>query len=154
MASEFCKRISSDHDSLQLFENKAVDLHWRIGRICWQKQNIVMNLNEIPINFEWGYLALKILHDISLHLELLVKTLEGSSKKVAYAQLNSAVRVDITGITLLLADKDLMNRRKLFSQLKIKAEIYYENWLTTREIMYAQSKVNRDRYNNIETNWQ
>ena len=58
-----------------------------------------------------------------------MKTLEESSKKVAYeaAQLNSAVRVDITGITLLLADKDLMNRRKLFSQLEIKTEIYGEN---------------------------
>ena len=136
LASEFCKRISSDRDGLQ----HSVNLYWVIGRICWQKQNIVMNLSEIPINFEWGHLALKILHDISLHLELLVKTLEGSSKKVAYAQLNSAVRVDITGITLLLADKDLMNRRKLFSQLEIKTEIYGENWLTTREISYAQRR--------------
>ena len=74
LASEFCKRISSDHDGLQLFENKAVYLYRRISRICWQKQNIVMNLGEIPINFEWGYLALKILHDISLHLELLVES--------------------------------------------------------------------------------
>ena len=126
LASEFCKRISSDHDGLQLFENKAVYLYRRISRICWQKQNIVMNLGEIPINFEWGYLALKILHDISLHLELLVE----SSKRIAVEgaeKINNCVVVDITGITLLLADKDLMNRQKLFLQLINK--IYSHIWV-------------------------
>ena len=48
------------------------------------------------------------------------------------------MRVDITGITLLLADKDLMNRQKLFSQLKIK--IYGGNWLITEEISHAQRR--------------
>ena len=48
------------------------------------------------------------------------------------------MRVDITGITLLLADKDLMNRQRLFSQLKIK--IYSGNLPTTMEISFAQGR--------------
>ena len=141
LASEFCKRISSDHDGLQLFEKKAVFLYRRISLICWQKQNIVMNLSEIPINFEWGHLALKILSDISLHLELLVET----SKEIALeaAQIEHDVRVDITGITLLLADKDLLSRRKLFLQLKNKT--FGEIWLITKQISLAQK-----RYSNLD----
>ena len=58
-----------------------------------------MNLSEIPINFEWGHLALKILHDISLNLDLLIleKNLVETSKEIAVDKKN-AVMVDITGM--------------------------------------------------------
>ena len=95
LASEFCKRISSDHDGL-IEEKMPVYLYLFISKICWQKQLIVMNLSEIPINFEWGHLALKILHDISLHLDLLEKTLVETSKAIA-VNIKNAMMVDITG---------------------------------------------------------
>ena len=124
LASEFCK-INSNHDSFQLFEKK-VDLYCSIGRICWQKHETLMNLGEIPINFEWGYLALNIFHDISLHLELLMKTSEEIA--VEAAKLDNRVMIQTVGFTLLLVDNDQMNRQKLFSQLTKK--IYGGNWHT------------------------
>merc|ERR1740129_1782344 len=74
LEADFWKRNISDHDGFQLYWKK-VKVYRRISRICWQKHEILMNLGEVPINFEWGHLALNIHHDISLHLELLVKHL-------------------------------------------------------------------------------
>ena len=117
LAYEFCKRNSSDHDSFQLFDEK-VYLYSNISKICWQKHEILLNLGEIPIKFEWGYLALNVFHDIYLHLELFEKTkLMGT---------RSTVMMEIVGITLLLADNDHLNRENLFSKLSKK--IYDGNW--------------------------
>ena len=126
LEADFCKR-NSDHDSFQLYRKK-VDIYWFISRICWQKQEIVMNLGELPSNFEWGYLALNILHDITLHLELLLKTLNKTSEEIAdaAAKLYNHDMMEIVGITLLLADNDHLNRENLFSQLTKK--IYGGNW--------------------------
>ena len=96
-----------------------------------------MNLGEIPINFEWGYLALNIFHDISLHLELLVKTSEETA--VEAAKLDNTVMIQTVGFTLLLADKDQMNRQKLFSQLaKNMYDVGNMNWKWTKCIAHAQ----------------
>ena len=125
LAYVFCKRNGSDYDNFELFIEK-VDLYCIISRICWQKHELLMNLGEIPINFEWGYLALKIFHDISLHLELLFRSEETSEEIAVEAEkFNGQNMADAVGITLLLADNDHLNRENLFSQLTQKI---YENW--------------------------
>ena len=140
--TDFCKRNSSDHESFQLYREK-VEGYMRISRICWQK-HILMNLGEIPFNFDWGHLALNIHHDISLHLELLVTHLELCKKpseeiEDGVAKLNGCTMIEIVAFTLLLADKDLMNRKKLFSQLTKKMyDVGNINCKWTKCIMYAQ----------------
>ena len=65
----------NDHDSLKLFD-KNITVRWYISRICWQKQEILMNFGEIPANFEWGHLDLNIFLHIHLDLCLLEETVE------------------------------------------------------------------------------
>jgi len=127
LEADFCNKNSSDND---IFQPK-VDLYWLIGQICWQKHEILMSLDEVPINLEWGYLALNIHHDINLHLGLLDRT----SEEIA-AKLNGSM-IEITGVTLLLADKDQINRHKLFSQLK-KKMCGVENQYIFKIISFAQ----------------
>ena len=142
LETDFCKRNSSDHDSVQLYLKKVEVYRW-ISNICWQK-HILMNIVEIPINFEWGHLALNIHYDISLHLELLVKHLALCKKmsekiSVEVAKLNGNTMIEIVGITLLLADKDQLNRQKLFCQLAKKMhDIGNINCKWTKCITYAQ----------------
>ena len=121
LAYEFCKRNSSDVDSFQVFEEEA-ELYWFISRICWQKHEILLNLGEIPINFEWGYLALNILFDICLHLKLFQNRKMNETKEIAVKAdiVNYSHTVEMVGITLLLADSDHLNRENLFFQLTQK----------------------------------
>jgi len=135
LASEFCKR-TLDHETFELFQKK-VRLYKHISILCWKKHEILLNLCEIPISFQWGYLALNIFLDINLHLELLVETLRESSVEIAVkaAKLNESVVVNITGITLLLADKDQMNRKKLFSRM---TNCYGGSWHMSLFISNAQ----------------
>ena len=127
LKTDFCKRNCSDHDSLQLYYKK-VELYMCISKICWKKHEILLNLCDIPISFEWGYLALDILQDYRLHLEMLEKTslemLEEISEEIVVPEANiqlpniiNGVAIEITGLTLLLAGEDNLNREKLFSQL-------------------------------------
>jgi len=136
LASEFCKRNSSGHDSFQLFENK-IRLYRCISTICWKKHEILLNLSEIPISFQWGYLALNIFLDINKHLELFVETLRETSVEIAVkaSKLNESMVVNITGITLLLADQDQMNRQKLFSRM---TNCYGGLWHMSLFISHAQ----------------
>jgi hypothetical protein len=147
LEADFCKRNSSDHDSFQLYRKK-VELYRRISNICWQK-HIIMNFGEIPLNSEWGHLALNIHHDINLHLELLVEHLRLYKKTsgeiaVEVADFNGRVIIGIVGITLLLADEDQMNRQKLFSQLTKKIyEVGNVNLEWTKAIACAIRKFSR-----------
>ena len=137
--ADFCKRNSSDHESFQLYRKK-VEIYRRMSNICWQK-HIIMNLGEIPFNFEWGHLALNIHHDISLHLELLVLYKKTSEE---IRQLNGRIIIGIVGITLLLADEDQMNRQKLFSQLAKKLYVVgHVNLKWTKPIVCAIRKFPR-----------
>ena len=149
---DFCKRNSSDYESFQLYWKK-VEGYMLISRICWQK-HILMNLGEIPINFEWGHLTLNIHHDVSLHLKLLVKHLEPCKKTseeiaVEAAKLNGCTMIETVGITLLLADKDQMNRQKLFSQLTKKIYGGYQhtipisNFILTAQRLFSNLDVQK-----------
>ena len=116
--TEFFKS-NSDLDSLEVF-SKEVAVYYYVSNICWQKQELLMSLGEICKSFEWGHLALNILNDIHLHLDLWLNF----SRKQAFdlAQYFNKVLTDIIGLTLILADKDYLNREHLFSQLSKKME--------------------------------
>ena len=118
LATEFCER-NSDYDSLELF-SKEVGVYYYVSNICWQKHELLMNLNGICRSFEWGHLALNVLNAIHLHLDLWLNF----SRKQAFdlAQYFNKVLTDIIGLTLILADKDYLNREHLFSQLAKKME--------------------------------
>ena len=75
LASKFCKK-NGDQDRFQRFENK-VAMYSFISRICWKKHEIMMNIAELSSNLDWGYLALQIIQDISLHLRLLMNSSSG-----------------------------------------------------------------------------
>ena len=71
------------------------------------------------------------------HLALCKKTSEEISVEVA--KLNGNTMIEIVGITLLLADKDQLNRQKLFCQLAKKMhDIGNINCKWTKCITYAQ----------------
>ena len=135
LASEF---RTLNHDNFQLLQNK-IRLYRCISMICWKKHEILLNLCESPISFEWGYLALNIFLDINLHLELLVETLAETSEEITVkaSKFNESVVVNITGITLLLADQDQMNRQKLFSRM---TKCYGGLWHMSLFILNAQRK--------------
>ena len=75
LASKFCKK-NRDQDRFQRFENK-VAMYSFISRTCWKKHEIMMNIAELSSNLDWGYLALQIIQDISLHLRLLMNSSSG-----------------------------------------------------------------------------
>ena len=137
LASEF---RTLDHDNFQLLQNK-IRLYRCISILCWKKHEILLNLCEIPMEwrFEWGYLALNILLDINSHLELLVETLREASVEIAVkaSKFNESVVTNITGISLLLADQDQMNRQKLFSRM---TKCYGGLWHMSLFISHAQRK--------------
>ena len=123
LETDFCKRNCSDNDSFQLYYKK-VELYVCISKICWKKHEILLNLCDIPISFEWGYLALNILQDYSLHLKMLEATYlemsEETSADIAVEAVNiiNGLAIEIIGLTLLLADEDSLNREYLFSRLQ------------------------------------
>ena len=123
-------------DKIKLFE-KDIILRWYISRICWQKQEILMNFDEIPVNLEWGHLVLNILLQVHLdycRIEEIAVEMEGSAET---AENNiGIIRIEILRSALLLADKDHMNRQNLFAVLKEK--IYFEKWPLFIYILSAQ----------------